>query len=85
MKYVQQTIDKTVLLLFKSPQNYAFIESEMKKMEIENFELLSSKILEVRTHHESLSYQSLIKAFILMNFQHILGNTVVTFKSLHFP
>ena len=63
MKYVQQTIDKTVLLLFKSPQNYAFIESEMKKMEIENFELLSSKILEVRTHHESLSYQSLIKDF----------------------
>ena len=47
MKYVQQTIDKTVLLLFKSPQNYAFIESETKKMEIENFELLSSKILEL--------------------------------------
>ena len=43
MKYVQQTIDKTVLLLFKSPQNYAFIESETKKMEIENF----SKILEL--------------------------------------
>ena len=47
MKYVQQTIDKTVLLLFKSPQNYAFIESETKKKEIENFELLSSKILEL--------------------------------------
>ena len=45
MKYVQQTIDKTVLLLFKSPQNYAFIESETKKMEIDNFEQLAEKLL----------------------------------------
>ena len=66
MKYVQQTIDKTVLLLFKSPQNYAFTESETKKMEIENF----SKILELTM--KVLSYQSLIEAFSLMNFQHIL-------------